>query len=178
MFGFFKEFVILWTHNSSIFIGSLSCFAMGLYCYLLCSSVVPYSAIVSLNYAKEIYKLTLLEAIVNLVLSIYLVTKIGIAGVIFGTLIAHVTTMFILVPLKLDKLMPNLFKFDFFFVIKHIIFVLIPVSCMVYYLNMYSLDFMKILLSILILIFYFIVSSIIVGKKDILEVLQLIKVLK
>ncbi len=178
MFGFFKEFVILWTHNSNIFIGSLSCFAMGLYCYFLCSSIVPYSVIVSLNYAKEIYKLTLLEAIINLVLSIYLVTKIGIAGVVFGTLIAHVTTMFILVPLKLDKLMPDLFKFDFFFIVKHIAFVITPVSCMIYYLNMHSFDFMKILLSILILIFYFVVSSIIIGKKDILEVLQLIKVLK
>lgn len=178
MFGFFKEFVILWTHNSSIFIGSLSCFAMGLYCYFLCSSVVPYSAIVSLNYAKEIYKLTLLEAIANLALSIYLVTKIGISGVIFGTLIAHIVTMFILVPLKLDKLMPDLFKFDFFFVIKHISFAITPVCCMIYYLNMYSFDFMKVLLSILIFIFYFVVSSIIVGKKNILEVLQLIKVLK
>ncbi|MBX9599205.1 MAG: oligosaccharide flippase family protein [Burkholderiales bacterium] len=178
MFGFFKEFVILWTHNSSIFIGSLSCFAMGLYCYFLCSSVVPYSAIVSLNYAKEIYKLTLLEAIVNLVLSIYLVIKIGIAGVVFGTLIAHVVTMFILVPLKLDKLMPNLFKFDFLFVMKHILFAIIPVSCMIYYLNMYSFDFMKVLLSISVFIFYFVVSSIIVGKKSISEILQLIKVLK
>lgn len=178
MFGFFKEFVILWTHNSSIFIGSLSCFAMGLYCYFLCSSVVPYSAIVSLNYAKEIYKLTLLEAIVNLVLSIYLVTKIGIAGVVFGTLIAHVVTMFILVPLKLDKLMPNLFKFNFFFVIKHIVFVIIPVSCMIYYLNTCSFNLTKMLFSILVFIFYFAVSSIIVGKKNILEVLQLIKVLK
>ena len=178
IFGFFKEFVILWTHNSNIFIGSLSCFAMGLYCYFLCSSIVPYSAVVSLNYAKEIYKLTLLEAIANLVLSIYLVTKIGVAGVVFGTLIAHVVTMFILVPLKLDKLMPNLFKFNFFFVIKHIVFVIIPVSCMIYYLNMYSFNLMKFLLFILVFAFYFFASSIIVGKKNILEILQLIKVLK
>ena len=120
----------------------------------------------------------MLEAIANLVLSIYLVTKIGVAGVVFGTLISHVATMFILVPLKLDKLMPNLFKFDFFFVIKHFLFVITPVSFMIYYLNMYSFNLMKFLLFILVFAFYFFASSIIVGKKNILEILQLIKVLK
>ena len=178
MFGFFKDFVILWTHNLSIFIGTLSCFAMGLYCYFLCSSIVPYSAIVSLNYSKEIYKLTLLEAIVNLAVSVYLVNKIGIAGVVFGTLIAHVVTMFVLVPLKLDKLLPNLFRFDFLFVVKHIIFVIIPISCVIYYLNMFSFSFTKVILLILVVIFYFMASLIIVGKKNLLEIVQFVKMQK
>ena len=178
MFGFFKDFVILWTHNSTIFIGSLSCFAMGLYCYFLCSSIVPYSAIVSLNYSKEIYKLTLLEATVNLVLSIYLVNKIGIAGVVFGTLIAHILTMFILVPIKLDRLIPNLFKFDFIYVFKHIIFAITPVSIVIYLLNGYSLSFVKILCFISVCIFYLVVSFAIMGKRNIIDAKQFIKVLK
>ena len=178
MFGFFKDFVLLWTHNNTIFIGSLSCFAMGLYCYFLCSSIVPYSAIVSLNYSKEIYKLTLLEAVVNLVLSIYLVNKIGIAGVVFGTLIAHVLTMFILVPLKLERLIPNLFKFDFIYVFKHLIFAILPVSIMIYLLNEYDLNLIKALCFIAVCIFYFVVSFILLGKRNLIEAKQLIKVLK
>ena len=178
MFGFFKDFVILWTHNSTIFIGYLSCFAMGLYCYFLCSSAIPYWVLVSLNYSKEIYKLTLLEAIVNLVLSIYLVNKIGIAGVVFGTLIAHVLTMFILVPIKLDRLIPNLFKFDFTYVFKHLVFAILPVSIMIYLLNGYSLNLIKALCFIAVCIFYFVVSFIVVGKRNLIEARQLIKVLR
>lgn len=178
MFGFFRDFVMLWTHSTTIFIGSLSCFAMGLYCYFLCSSIVPYWVIVSLNYSKEIYKLTLLEAIVNLMLSIYLVNKIGIAGVVLGTLIAHVLTMFILVPIKLDRLIPNLFKFDFIYVFKHIIFAITPVSIMIYLLNGYILSVVKILCFISVCIFYLVVSFVIMGKRNIIEAKQFIKVLK
>lgn len=178
MFGFFKDFVILWTHSTTIFIGSLSCFAMGLYCYFLCSSIVPYSAIVSLNYSKEVYKLTLLEAVINLVFSIYLVNKIGIAGVVFGTLIAHVLTMFILVPMKLDRLIPNLFKFDFTYVFKHLVFAILPVSIMIYLLNGYNFSLVKTLCFIVVCIFYFVVSFIVIGRKNLIEARQLLRVLR
>lgn len=175
LFGVFKDFVILWTHNPNIFIGYLSCFSMGLYCYFLCSSIVPYYVIVSLNYSKEIYKLTLLEAIINLMLSIYLVNKIGIAGVVLGTLIAHVVTMFTLVPFKLNKLMPNLFKFDFVFVARHLLLTITPISLMVYYLNMYSISLIKISLLGFIFIFYFIMSFLLIGKKNLLKTLDIVK---
>lgn len=178
MFGVYKDFVILWTHNGGIFIGYLSCFAMGLYCYFLCSSVVPYWVIVSLNYSKEIYQLTLLEAAINLGLSIYLVNKIGVAGVVFGTLIAHVVTMFILVPKKLNKLMPGLFKFNYSYVAKHLGFAVSPSGIGVYFINSLPFGVFKLLLLIMVFLFYISMSLIILGRRSIIEIKHLMKVLK
>lgn len=178
LFGVFKDFVILWTHNNTIFIGYSSCFALGLYCYFLCSSIIPYSAIVSLNYAKEIFWLTILEAVVNLCISIYLVHKIGVSGVLFGTLIAHFTTMFLLVPSRLDKLMPNLFYFDFKYVFRHFIVVIVPVSVIIYFLNFYAFNLNKVIALILVFAFYAFMSYIVLGKRNILEVKLLIKILR
>ena len=178
LFGLFKDFVILWTHSSTIFIGYTSCFALGLYCYFLCSSIIPYSAIVSLNYAKNIFWLTLLEAIVNLGLSIYLVNKIGVAGVLFATLISHVVTMFAIVPSRLDKLIPNLFKFDFVYVFKHFILAIVPVSIMIYFLNLYEFGLLKTLLFISTCIFYALISFAIVGKANIINIKYLLKALR
>lgn len=178
LFGLFKDFVVLWTHNNSIFIGYASCFALGLYCYFLCSSIIPYSAIVSLNYARNIFWLTLLEAVVNLCLSIYLVNKIGVAGVLFATLISHVVTMFVLVPRRLDKLMPNLFKFDFIYVFKHFILAIVPVSIMIYFLNLYEFGLLKTLLFIGTCIFYALISFAVVGKANIINIKYLLKALR
>lgn len=167
LFGVFKDFVILWTHSDKIFIGNASCFALGLYCYFICSSIVPYSVLMSLNYSKEIYLLTLFEAVVNLCLSIYLVTKIGISGVVFGTLIAHIITMFILAPKKLNKLIPNLFNFNFVYVIKHICFAILPSGVLIYFLNSYPPSWFKILALVGIFFFYVIMSLIVLGKVNI-----------
>ncbi|MBX9597731.1 MAG: oligosaccharide flippase family protein [Burkholderiales bacterium] len=167
LFGVFKDFVVLWTHNDKVFIGYLSCFAMGLYCYFLCSSVVPYSVLMSLNYSKEICLLTLCDAVLNLCLSVYLVTKIGVAGVVIATLIAHVLILFILVPIKLNKLIPNLFKFDYFYVIKHLCFVILPSGVLIYFLNNYSLNWFKIVALISIFLFYSLMSLVVLGARDI-----------
>lgn len=167
LFGVFKDFVVLWIQNDKIFIGNASCFALSLYCYFICSSIVPYSALMSLNYSKEIYVLTLLEAMVNLCLSIYLVTKIGVAGVVFGTLIAHVLTIFILVPKKLNRLIPNLFEFNFSYVIKHVCFVIVPTSILIYLLNAYPLSWFKISALICIFLFYSFMSLVVLGTRDI-----------
>ena len=167
MFGVYKDFVLLWTHNDRVFIGYLSCFAMGLYYYFLCSSVIPYSVLMSLNYSKEIYLFTLCDALLNLCLSIYLVTKIGVAGVVIATLTAHVLILFMLVPIKLNKLIPNLFRFEYFYVLKHLCFAIFPSGILIYFLNTYSLSWFKILALILIFFFYLMMSLVVLGKQDI-----------
>lgn len=178
LFGVFKDFVILWTHNDKVFIGYLSCFAMGLYCYFLCSSVVPYSVLMSLNYSKEIYLLTLCDAVINLCLSVYLVTKIGVAGVVIATLIAHVLILFILIPIKLNKLIPNLFKFDYFYVLKHLGFAIFPSGLLVFFINSLPLGVYKVSLWIIVFLFYMSMSFIILGRRSASEIKKLIKVLK
>ncbi|MBX9866563.1 MAG: oligosaccharide flippase family protein [Burkholderiales bacterium] len=178
LFGFFKDFVILWTHSSTIFIGYLSCFAMGLYCYFLCSSVIPYWVMASLNYSKEICLLTILDAAINLSLSIYLVTKIGVAGVVFATLISHFITMFLLVPIRLDKLLPGLFRFDFLYVVKHLFFATAPAGCAIYFLNLLVMSYTKIIILIVICVCYIFISLIILGKQNIMDLKQLVNLLR
>jgi O-antigen/teichoic acid export membrane protein len=177
IFGFFKDFLYLWTHNNNIFIGYLSCFAMGMYCYFLCSSIVPYSVIVSLNYAKVIYKLTLLEALINLVISIILVQKIGIAGVIFATLIAHILTMFLLVPGILDKLIPHTFKFDYKYILLHLVFAVIPTIFIISYINQLTFGYIKVILLLFFTLIYISVSFYFLGKNKLIKYINLIKIL-
>ena len=42
IYGFFENFVYLWTNNSAIYIGDGACLVIGLYCYFLCFTIVPY----------------------------------------------------------------------------------------------------------------------------------------
>lgn len=178
IFGAFKDFVYLWTQNASIFIGYLACFAMAMYCYFLCSSNIPYAAIVSLGHSKIIYKLTLFEAILNFIFSILLVKYIGVAGVIFGTLVAHLLTMFIFAPKSLEKLFPEVFQFDYIFVAKHFIFAVFPACVLIYWLNRYDFSILKLCAFLLICVFYFIISIVVFGRSNVMKTIKFLKTMK
>jgi Polysaccharide biosynthesis protein. len=175
IFGGFKDFLFVWTHNSNIFIGYPSCFAMGLYCYFLCSSIVPYFVIASLNYAKNIYMLTLLEAILNLILSIILVQRIGVSGVIFATLIAHVCTMFLLVPKRLDKLIPEVFKFNYKYIFRHILLAVLPTAVVVGYINQLEVGYTKIIGLTFVILLYLFMSLVVLGRDDLAKYMKFVK---
>jgi O-antigen/teichoic acid export membrane protein len=174
IFGCFKEFVILWTHNNTIFAGYLSCFAFGLYCYFLCSTLIPYFAILSLNESKTIYKLVLLEAIVSLVASVTLVQQIGIPGVIFGMLIGHMAAAFPFIPPKLDKLVPGLSSFDYKYVARHFLLAIVPTGVLVYFINHMQFSFTKSIFLLAVIIMYCVLSALVLGKDSRTQIIALI----
>ncbi len=175
IFGFFRDFIVLWTHNSNIFIGYLSCFLMGIYCYFLCYSIVSSSAMTALNVSKTLYKLILCEAVINLSLSILLVQHIGVAGVVLGSLVAHVVVMLFGAPYRLNKLFPHIFAFDYRYLLLHIVIIMIPSALIVYMLNSFCGGYIKLLLLCVLILIYLTANYYLIGKNLLTEIYGLIR---
>ncbi|MFN8769232.1 MAG: lipopolysaccharide biosynthesis protein [Neisseriaceae bacterium] len=176
IFGAFKEFVTLWTHNKHIFAGHLSCYFFALYCYFISYTIIPYSAIIAMNASKHMYKVVLCEAITCLVLSILLVNYMGIAGIILSQLVSHLIIELPIIPKKFNKLIPEISYNNYFkFLLKHATFTILPISIMLYYLNHLELNMLKVVLFILTILFYLVVSYLTTGKTRIQQMYALLK---
>jgi O-antigen/teichoic acid export membrane protein len=135
IYGVSHPFIVLWTHNLFIFPGYLTAFCLACYAYFSWNSVISFGVLNSLNLNKIMYKLTTLEAILNLILSCLFVRYLGVAGVVLGTLVAHVLFEFLLIPRLLYNKFDKKFQYDFVFVFRHILFVMLPVGGVVYFIN-------------------------------------------
>lgn len=89
---FSEKILTIWLANDGLYAGNLTSLALSLYFGMLMISLVPYSIMAAMGEARSLFKLTLLEATLNLVLSIILVLHVGIAGVFIGSAIANGAT--------------------------------------------------------------------------------------
>lgn len=86
---FSEKILTIWLANDTLYPGNLTSLALSLYFGMLMISLVPYSMMAVMGEARSLFKLTLLEAALNLSLSIMLVLYVGIAGVFIGSAVAN-----------------------------------------------------------------------------------------
>ncbi len=180
LFGGSYPFMVLWTHSSIIYPGYLTAFCLACYAYFTWNSVIAYWILNCLNLNKKIYKLTSLEAILNLILSICLVKVLGIAGVILGTLIAHFVVEFVMIPRVLYHSFEYKLRFDYRYVFKHISLALVPTAILLYYANIHLANQLwKLLITlVLITVFYLLASLYVFNLKYLKLVLSKYKMMQ
>lgn len=171
---FAKEIIVLWTGNKDAFGGYLLIFSLGLYGYVL-SYVNTYATLLfSLNHAKDTLKIAWSEAILNLILSIILIKIFGIGGVAFATAMASFIACFMFFPRLVKRLTKGEVIYDFNYVKKHFIFLVIPfilLSILIIDLNF----ILKIIIFILILLIYILVSWKLLSENDKLVFFSFVK---
>ena len=170
---FTKEIIILWTGTEDAFGGYLLMFSLGLYGYIL-SYVNTYATLVySLNFANKTLKIAWSEAIVNFIFSIILIQYFGIGGVALGTALAAFIISLIF-PRIISKLTNGEVIYDFTYVKKHFIFLVVPfvlLSIFIIDLNIIS----KIILFTFLLLIYTLVSWRLLAEDDKLVLISIIK---
>jgi len=130
---FSKELIYLWTHNEEAFGGYLLVFSLGLYGYVL-SFVNTYATLISsLNYAGKTLNVAWLEAFLNLIFSIFLIHFLGIGGVALGTALASFFSAFLLLPKAIKILTHEKIIYEYSYVKKHFIFLVIPSLCVAFF---------------------------------------------
>jgi O-antigen/teichoic acid export membrane protein len=167
LFGLTKEIIVLWIHKQDLYAGTGTVFFVACYCYFLCSTIIPYFTLISLNMSRHLYKYTLYEALLNIILAVVMVRYFGIGGVALATLLAHIFTIFIFVPNCLSRLTDNLLNFDYIYVYKN--FALIGVCALVIcLLNVYLPVAMltKILAMIILGILYLLASLVVMNNSQ------------
>jgi O-antigen/teichoic acid export membrane protein len=83
------EVVKAWS-NGHVVIDNLTVIFLALYLLSAGVSEVPYYILLSLNKVKQFYLLALLEGVSNLILSIYFIRILGVAGVVCATALSHI----------------------------------------------------------------------------------------
>lgn len=151
---FAQDVIYLWTGKEEAFGGFLLIFSLGLYGFVL-SFVNTYATIIfSLNLANKVLFVAWGEAILNFVLSIMLVNYFGIGGVALATALAAFFTGFIFLPKYIKKLTDEKIFFDYTFVKKHFIFLVLPSVLISLYSTQINLFFLKFILYILLTLIY------------------------
>lgn len=92
IFGFLNPFISLWVGDKYL----TSSLALILFCFTLFESVSIRAIIITIN-SKGLFKetkiATIIEAIINLIISILLVHKFGLVGVLLGTVISFLVPL-------------------------------------------------------------------------------------
>jgi O-antigen/teichoic acid export membrane protein len=123
---FAKDIILLWTQDKDAFGGYLLIFSLGLYGYIL-SYVNTYATVInSMNFAHKTLSIAWGEAILNLLFSIILIQYFGIGGVALATAFAAFFSGFIFLPKAIAKLTNKKVVFDFHFLKKHFLFIVLP----------------------------------------------------
>ena len=111
------EIVKAWS-NGHIVIDNLTVILLALYLVSAGVSEVPYYILLSLNKVKKFYLLALLEGVSNLILSIYFIRVLGVAGVICATAISHIIFTSVYYNYILYKDYKNIYTSS---IIKHLV---------------------------------------------------------
>ncbi|WP_407084741.1 hypothetical protein [Pluralibacter gergoviae] len=108
-------FIKLWM-GDAIFLNPYTVFLLSLNCFVLVARTSFDAAKIGMGYMSDV-GLPLLEALINILLSIILVHYIGIDGVIIGTLVSNIIVVLILKPIYLYK---KALKQDGAFILKEL----------------------------------------------------------
>ena len=106
LYGFLNSLISLWVGKEYL----TTSFTVCLFCYVVFQSISIRAVVMTINSLglfKETKIATILEAVLNLVISVILVHKYKIAGVLIGTIVATTLTSFIQNAVYIHK---NVFK--------------------------------------------------------------------
>lgn len=93
---FSKDIVHLWTGRDDMYGGFLLAFSLGGYGFIL-SHVNIYSGIMTaLNYSGKIVRISWLEALLNITLSLFFVSMLGLGGAALGAMLAAVCPLYLM----------------------------------------------------------------------------------
>lgn len=94
LYTFLNNLIALWIGNAYL----VNKFALLLFCIITFQNIASKAIVIIINgkgLFKETKRATMCEAILNLVISVILVRKLGLIGVLLGTIIAYTITSFI-----------------------------------------------------------------------------------
>jgi len=160
-FAFMSELIELWIGNTQGYAGISIVFALGGYGYL--ASVVNFQMglLSGVNHARIFMWICVVEAIVNLILSIIFCKIFGPSGVAYGTFLATLFTSLFLAPGAVQKYIHKDLVFPWGIFMKHAFLVLLPAMILIYVAQSLSLPHMSLLFTkILIVLFYCIFSMV------------------
>ena len=156
--AFAKNIIDLWVGRDA-YIGLWTVFIFGGIGYLLSLALVHSSLLTGINTTKKMVLITGSEAIANIGISVALVKPLGTVGVALGTFLAGLLITAWLLPIDVYRQTSKRVKFNFYFVMRHAFFILIPclivsISIQHYWQNEIS----KIFINIIIISIYLILS--------------------
>jgi O-antigen/teichoic acid export membrane protein len=122
---FYRDFITLWTGLSG-YAGLYVVIPLGGYSYLLGMSVLNSGIINSFNYSGLTPFVAWGEAIIKIVISIWLGKIWGLPGIAVGTLMGSLCSQTWVLPILLKKGSSNKIFYDFPFLIKHFVLAIFP----------------------------------------------------
>jgi O-antigen/teichoic acid export membrane protein len=154
-----KEMIQLWMGRNDMFGGYLLIFSLGGYGYFLSFININSGIMTAMNLSKQLVRVAWLEGFVNITLSIFLIGIFGIGGVALATMIAGIVCPFLLLPKHLSLSSAGKLKFDFKDKLKLFIVNILPFVILSLITSLYVDDLLtKIIISMFIIIIYFIIS--------------------
>lgn len=122
---FYRDFITLWTSSSS-YAGLPVVIALGGYSYLLGMSVLNSGIVNSFNYSSLTPFVAWGEAIIKIILSIWLGKFLGLAGVAIGTFLGSLFSQSWVLPILIQKRSEGKMIYDFTVLKKHFFVALLP----------------------------------------------------
>lgn len=126
LYNTLDQFIVLWIGKASLIDDfTFNIILINVYFLAMRGSVEQFK-MASGNYYQDRYA-AIIEAVVNLVVSLALVTKIGLAGVFIGTLVSNLTVVFWVKPYVVYKYVFNKSFIEYFkMYFKYIFITIIP----------------------------------------------------
>lgn len=122
---FFKDIISVWAGQKA-YGGLMVVFALGGYSYLLSIVNLNSSVLNTFNYIRDTVWIGWMEAIINITLSIFFVTRIGIGGAALGTFLGSLLSVTWLLPIVIFKKTNNKLNINVKFLLKHLFFIILP----------------------------------------------------
>lgn len=122
----FAEIIIKTWAGPEAFGGFLILFSLGGWMFILAYCSVNSTLLTGLNLTGFLTLTMGIESIINIIISIFLVKRIGIGGAALGTFIAALVASSWSLPLIIKKQTNNKITFDYKLIIKAIFFIILP----------------------------------------------------
>lgn len=156
--AFAKDIIYLWAGRNA-YIGPWTVFIFGGIGYLLSLALVHSSLLTGINATKNMILITGSEAIANIGISVALVRSLGTVGVALGTFLAILLITTWLLPIDVYRQTSKRVKFNFYFIMRHAFFILIPCLIISFLIQHYWQDgISKIFINIVVVSIYLILS--------------------
>lgn len=172
---FAKDFIYIWAGKQG-YAGLLCAFALGGYSYILAMSHINTGILTTCDFIKNGAYISWLEVIINLLISIFLVKKIGVAGVAIGTFLGQLLTGAWIAPIWIVRRSDNKIQFNLFYIIRHFFIALLPVLLTGLLVQTYVSGFLiRIIAGVLSVAIYVIITYLLVpnnNKNDVIHIVQ------
>ena len=158
----FKTFIINWSGVEG-YAGLMALFFLGGYSYIFSIVNLNYIMINTFNFIKGMVWIVWLEAIINVVTSIFLSKYFGLGGVALGTFLGTLLSPMILFPIYLKKRSRGLIVMNTRYLIMQMIIILMPSLILGLLIQSYVLNIViNVIVTLIVLLIYTIGTYIII----------------